>query len=105
MMDVSDGLLLDARRMAEASGVRIDLDPALDEALDEIALRGGEDHALLACFAPGAALPDGFRPIGRVHAREAHGETDASGAVTVAGAPATGPGGWDPHRDWDAARG
>lgn len=105
MMDVSDGLLLDARRMAEASGVRIDLDPALDEALDEIALRGGEDHALLACFAPGAELPDGFRPIGRVHAREGHGETDASGAVTVAGAPATGPGGWDPHRDWDAARG
>lgn len=100
MMDVSDGLLLDARRMAEASEVRIDLDPALDEH----ALRGGEDHALLACFPPGIALPVGFRPIGRVLSR-AVDVPDRDGFVTVGGAPVTGRGGWDPHRDWDAVRG
>ena len=29
-------------------------------------LGGGDDHALLACFPAGAALPDGFRAIGEV---------------------------------------
>lgn len=94
MMDVSDGLLLDATRMAEASGVRIDLSPELDE----MALRGGEDHELLATFPSGAALPEGFRRIGTVIA-------DATPHVTVGGASSAGVGGWDPHRDWDAARG
>lgn len=94
LMDVSDGLLLDATRLADASGVTVDLDAGLDEA----ALRGGEDHALLACFPDGRALPDGFRPIGRVRPR-------AAAAVLVAGEPVTGHLGWDPHRDWDAARG
>ncbi|MBN9179418.1 MAG: thiamine-phosphate kinase, partial [Microbacterium sp.] len=48
MMDVSDGLALDASRMAEASGITIDL--AVDALGDDpaSALRGGEDHALLA---------------------------------------------------------
>jgi thiamine-monophosphate kinase len=69
MMDVSDGLLLDTRRLAEASGcaVTIDLDLLpLSEAF--VALRGasrearlfaatgGDDYALLA------ALPAGFDP-------------------------------------------
>lgn len=93
MMDVSDGLLLDASRMADASGVSIDL----DDTLDDMALRGGEDHALLACFGAGADLPDGFRRIGRV--------TAGDGVVTVDGALPGGRGGWDPHRDWDAGRG
>ncbi len=53
MLDVSDGLLLDASRLAAASGVGIDL----DEPEHPLALAGGEDHALLATFPAGAALP------------------------------------------------
>lgn len=78
MLDVSDGLLRDAGRLARASGVRLDLDaaalrppePALAAALgvaaDLWALTGGEDHGLLATFPAGAALPEPFRVIGRV---------------------------------------
>jgi thiamine-monophosphate kinase len=77
MMDVSDGLLLDARRMAEASGcaVEIDLD-ALPLSDGFIEFRGagrearlfaataGDDYALLAALAPEIdpstlSLPDG----------------------------------------------
>ncbi|MBN9176198.1 MAG: thiamine-phosphate kinase [Microbacterium sp.] len=98
MMDVSDGLLLDATRLAEASGVTLDLDLDLGPDLDDAALRGGEDHALLACFPRGAALPTGFVPIGRAEER-------AGAPVTIAGSPVTGHLGWDPHQDWDAGRG
>ena len=66
MMDVSDGLLLDARRIAEASGCRavIDLD-RLPLSREFVALRGdslearlfaatgGDDYALLGAFAAG----------------------------------------------------
>lgn len=93
MMDVSDGLVLDATRMAAASRVSIDLDAGLDA----VALTGGEDHALLAAF-PAGALPDGFRAIGRVGEPGEH-------PVTVAGAPVGGRTGWDPYRDWDEHRG
>ena len=70
MMDVSDGLLLDARRLAEASGctATIDLDALpLSEAFvaergDGLEARlfaatGGDDYALLA------ALPADFDPL------------------------------------------
>ena len=63
MMDVSDGLLLDARRLAEASGCgwRIDLaafplSPAFRQAVGEdrsarlFAATGGDDYALLGAF-------------------------------------------------------
>lgn len=93
MMDVSDGLLLDATRLAEASGVTL----ALVGGTDAAALTGGEDHALLATFPPGP-LPDGFREIGRVEPRGDH-------PVTVDGDAPVGRGGWDPYRDWDAGRG
>ena len=69
MMDVSDGLLLDAFRMAEASGcsARITLDSLpLSEAFVEVrgvglaerlfAASAGDDYALLA------ALPEGIEP-------------------------------------------
>ena len=95
MMDVSDGLVLDARRMARASGVTIDIN-ADAFTHPASALEGGEDHALLATFS--GPLPDGFRPIGRVIEQ---GEE----AVTVDAARYDLPGGWDPYRDWDAQAG
>lgn len=95
MMDVSDGLLLDASRLAAASGVTLDIDSwALGPDLMD-ALTGGEDHALLATFPASAPLPDGFRAIGRVVMR-------ASDAVLVDGRAHGGRSGWDPYRDWDA---
>lgn len=97
MMDVSDGLALDARRMADASAVTIAIDSADLGDDPRIALEGGEDHALLATF-PAGALPPGFRPIGRVIPRE-------EASVHVDGVPYLGAGGWDPYRDWDAAAG
>lgn len=98
MMDVSDGLVLDASRMAAASGVVIDIDSsALGEDPGD-ALIGGEDHALLATFPAGAPLPDGFRSIGTVSGHLVPG-------VLVDGLPHDGRPGWDPYRDWDALSG
>ena len=57
-------------------------------ALDWV-LTGGEDHALVATFPPGTALPARWRVIGEV--REGAG-------VTVDGAPHQGPGGWQHFR-------
>jgi thiamine-monophosphate kinase len=62
MMDISDGLVLDASRIAAASGVRIVLDEQLG--LDDAALYGGEDHGLLATFPASGTIPEGFRRIG-----------------------------------------
>ena len=59
-------------------------------------LTGGEDHALLATFPPGAALPGGFRAIGSVL---------VGTGVTVDGRPLDERGGWDPYEDWNGARG
>lgn len=85
MLDVSDGLLIDAGRIARASGVVLDLDgtalsehasavaaalPDLGEDPMRFVLAGGEDHGLLACFPPDVALPGGFRRLGAVHAGE-----------------------------------
>jgi thiamine-monophosphate kinase len=105
LIDTSDGLLRDAARVASASGVVLDLDPAAlapsgdlvaaaallgrPEAALEWVLSGGEDHALVACFPPGAALPSSYRVIGRVLAA---GE-DAPG-VLVGGRPWAGSLGW-----------
>lgn len=96
MMDVSDGLVLDARRMADASAVTIDLFAAALGDDPDRALAGGEDHALLLTAPPGYAGPG--RVIGVVRER-------AGDAVTVDGRAWDGAGGWDPYRDWDASRG
>ncbi|GEL95113.1 thiamine-phosphate kinase [Cellulomonas composti] len=105
MLDVSDGLLRDAGRIAAASGVLLDLDEdalAPDvAALAPLAARlgadvrhwvlaGGEDHALLATFPPGTALPAPFRTVGRVRAVDGAGPR-----VLVGGGEADVAPGWD----------
>ena len=90
MLDVSDGLAIDARRIATASGVRLDI---LFAALESpTSLVGGEAHALLATFPADAVLPLGFRVIGRVSPGE---------GVSVDGIPYDERGGWDPYVDGD----
>lgn len=98
MMDVSDGLVLDASRLAAASGVTVAVESAALGSDPGSALSGGEDHALLATFRSAADLPPGFRVVGRVIARQ-------DDLVLVDGRAFDGRGGWDPYRDWDAGRG
>lgn len=99
MLDLSDGLALDARRMALASGVTVDLDSARVGSRE--ALDGGEDHSLLATFPAGATLPDSFRPIGVVRDADA----SAGPGVLVDGRPYTALGGWDPYAGWNGGVG
>jgi thiamine-monophosphate kinase len=58
MLDLSDGLALDARRMAEASGVRLELAtellPRPPGVSPELAATGGEDYELCFCVPPDA---------------------------------------------------
>ena len=96
MMDISDGLALDARRLAAASEVTIALDRGALGDNPERALSGGEDHGLLATF-PDGVLPPGFRIIGEVRARGDEDLLCDDRAVEVSG--------WDPYRDWDSLAG
>ena len=99
MLDVSDGLTLDAARIAEASGVSVDLARDL---LTELApavplaavLGGGEDHGLLATLPAHATPPPGFHRIGTVH----RPPMDGSPSVALDGEPLA-PAGWDPFAD------
>lgn len=120
LMDVSDGLARDAGRMAQVSGVILDLDPAalvgditgLEVPADTLGadprtwvLGGGEDHGLLATF-PGAGpgegatsssvpLPGQYRPIGRVHPVPSG---EQPGVRWGGAALPPGTGGWDHFR-------
>jgi thiamine-monophosphate kinase len=104
LMDLSDGLLRDAERLAAASGARLDLDPeVLDRAAEglrpaaellgadalEWVLGGGEDHGLLATFPAGTQLPHGFTAIGSVVPSDG-----GKPGVSVGGKPAVTRG-WD----------
>lgn len=88
MMDVSDGLLRDGQRLAQASAVSLDLNlQALQSLGAELAdaaqalsadslqwtLSGGESYALLCTFPAEATLPQGFTVIGSVVAATAGG--------------------------------
>ena len=81
MMDVSDGLLRDTGRLGSVNGLVPVLDPEwvdheaaalapLAEVLGVDARdwvrAGGEDYGLLAVMPPQAALPPGFRRVGRL---------------------------------------
>jgi thiamine-monophosphate kinase len=94
MLDLSDGLAIDARRIAIASGVALDLSSRAVGG--RVQLDGGEDHALLATFAASVTLPAGFRAIGRVIEGE---------GLLVDGIAYTERGGWDPYVGWDGAAG
>lgn len=107
-MDVSDGLALDASRLAHASNVRIDfsrealaffvfrLKAALGSAvkteseLFDYVLYSGESHAILATCAPDA-VPGGFEVIGSVT------KPGDGAAVTLEG-EVVDPRGWHPFR-------
>jgi thiamine-monophosphate kinase len=80
MTDVSDGLLADLGHVAQASGVRIELNASAFEVGEPLVaagaalgvdplgwvLTGGEDHALVATFAAGVRRPKGWLIIGAV---------------------------------------
>jgi thiamine-monophosphate kinase len=80
MTDVSDGLVVDLGHVADASGVRLELQSAAIDVpakLREVGgalnvdplvwvLTGGDDYALAATFPRGAELPPPWRVIGAV---------------------------------------
>ena len=109
MLDLSDGLLRDAGRVARASGVVLDLDPvaqafgadlavlagaadALGMSASDWVLAGGEDHGLLATFPPGVVIPEPFRAVGRV---EAAGGVQGADVLVGGLSPQTSSPGWD----------
>jgi thiamine-monophosphate kinase len=93
MLDISDGLVADARHLAAASGVRLSIDaarvPAGEGLNAQDALSSGEEYELLAALPPDAVerlladwegrfqLP--LTVIGRVEAADSDGAIDIEG--------------------------
>lgn len=108
MLDISDGLVRDAGRIARASHVRIRIDsaalaadlahlqPALSpEQARQCVLAGGEEHTLLATF-PADALPPGWRAIGTVlPPSDEQGHGDRVVPPVLVDEDAVRGGGWD----------
>lgn len=110
-MDISDSLVMDAGRIAQASGVVMVLDEsALDDFAGHVAVEtgidaasarqailfAGEDHALLVTFPQQADLPEGFRVIGHV---EAVNEGEMAGVRL--GKESIRESGWNPFTGWN----
>lgn len=105
MMDISDGLVRDAHRLASASSVRIDFDPAALRRLAdplrgaaellgldplEWVLGGGEDHGLLVTVNPNVMPLPGFTAVGSVEAGHAEVTVGSQSPANV---------GWDHFAD------
>lgn len=105
MLDVSDGLVRDGRRIAEASGVLLNLDSgvlahdadllaplaaAFQEDEWDWVLGSGEEHAMLATVDPRvwereSELRENFRAIGEVEPQAEKGEVDPRSGVLLDG--------------------
>lgn len=108
MIDVSDGLVADLRHVAQASGVRIELDVSALAVPDELVsvasafnvdplewiTSGGDDHAIVATFDAKTKLPSGFTRIGSVDALDSGQES----GVYVKGRMVTNRGGHEHFR-------
>ena len=100
MLDISDGLLRDASRLARSSEVVLEIDgglvpvhraaaaTAVELGADPAiwALTGGEDHHLLASFRDRDRMPDGWTVIGRVRSGDAQVLVDGEEPIAL---------GWD----------
>jgi thiamine-monophosphate kinase len=75
LIDISDGILRDAARIAERSGVKLVIDPdavpkaeGIERVADLPFWTMGEDYELLAALAPDDARASGFPVVGHVEA-------------------------------------
>jgi thiamine-monophosphate kinase len=97
MMDISDGLVRDARRIAASSGVRIELcrrllapfaaelEAAVGDDAWACVVSGGEEHTLLACFPTSEHVPEGWTVVGEA----------GQGTGVALDGDELGNGGWD----------